>query len=84
MKNFFYILKNLFQFQDIINQMGFYFFFIHVFGVYQLSNKNILEVYHLCIIFFLGSCGMRALGCIWNDFNDKKFDILVKEQKIDF
>ena len=24
---------------------------------------------------------MRALGCIWNDFNDKKYDILVKRTK---
>ena len=24
---------------------------------------------------------MRALGCIWNDLNDKKFDIFVKRTK---
>ena len=24
---------------------------------------------------------MRALGCIWNDLNDKNFDILVKRTK---
>ena len=43
-----------------------------------ISNVNILEVYQLCIIFFFGACGMRAVGCIWNDLNDKKFDINVK------
>ena len=47
-----------------------------IWGLY-FSNQNILEVLKLCIVFFLGSCGMRAIGCIWNDLNDKKFDILV-------
>ena len=47
----------------------------------SLSDKNILEVFHLCIIFFLGACGMRSVGCIWNDINDKKFDIFVKRTK---
>ena len=47
----------------------------------SLSNQNILEVYNLCIIFFLGACGMRAIGCIWNDLSDKKYDILVKRTK---
>ena len=47
----------------------------------SLSNYNILEVYHLCIIFLIGSCGMRAVGCIWNDFNDKNFDIFVSRTK---
>ena len=46
-----------------------------------LSNYNIQEVYYLCIIFFIGSCGMRAVGCIWNDFNDKNFDISVNRTK---
>ena len=47
----------------------------------SFSNKNIQEVLYLCIIFFLGACGMRAVGCIWNDISDKKFDILVARTK---
>ena len=35
----------------------------------------------LYFIFFIGACGMRALGCLWNDFNDKDFDIKVKRTK---
>ena len=47
----------------------------------SLSHKNILEVYHLLHNIFLGSCGMRAVGCIWNDLNDKNYDILVERTK---
>ena len=46
-----------------------------------LINNNISDVYFLGIVFFLGACGMRALGCIWNDYNDKKFDTLVARTK---
>lgn len=47
---------------------------------------NLNDVYKtndifLYIIFFIGACGMRALGCLWNDFNDKDFDIKVKRTK---
>ena len=36
-----------------------------------LINNNISDVYFLGIIFL--ESGM-SLGCIWNDYNDKKFD----------
>ena len=55
-------------------------FYPCIWGI-SFSDKNILEVFYLCIIFFLGSCGMRAVGCIWNDVSDKKFDILVDRTK---
>ena len=55
-------------------------FYPCIWGI-SLTKVNILEVYKLCIIFFIGSCGMRALGCIWNDLNDKRFDILVNRTK---
>ena len=47
----------------------------------SLIKSNIAEVIFLGIIFFIGACGMRALGCIWNDYNDKNFDIKVKRTK---
>ena len=47
----------------------------------SLIKSNITDVIFLGIIFFIGSCGMRALGCIWNDYNDKNFDIRVKRTK---
>ncbi len=55
-------------------------FYPCIWGI-SLTKVNILEVYKLCIIFFIGFCGMRALGCIWNDLNDKRFDILVNRTK---
>ena len=47
----------------------------------SLIKSNIADVIFLGIIFFIGACGMRALGCIWNDYNDKNFDIRVKRTK---
>ena len=47
----------------------------------SLIKSNITDVIFLGIIFFIGACGMRALGCIWNDYNDKNFDIRVKRTK---
>ena len=52
-------------------------FFPCIWGIY-LKKTNISEEILLCIIFFIGACGMRALGCIWNDYNDKDFDRKVK------
>ena len=46
-----------------------------------LNKNNIAEEISLCIIFFLGASGMRALGCLWNDFNDKEIDIKVTRTK---
>ena len=55
-------------------------FFPCIWGIY-LKKPNISEEILLCIIFFIGACGMRALGCIWNDYNDKDFDRKVKRTK---
>ncbi|MBJ57236.1 MAG: 4-hydroxybenzoate octaprenyltransferase [Rickettsiales bacterium] len=46
-----------------------------------LTNTNISDVVFLCIIFFVGACGMRAAGCIWNDYNDRKFDKKVRRTR---
>jgi len=43
-----------------------------------VNTKNDMLLY---FIFLIGACGMRALGCLWNDFNDKDFDIKVKRTK---
>ncbi len=55
-------------------------FFPCIWGIF-LNKINISEEILLCIIFFIGACGMRALGCIWNDYNDKDFDRKVKRTK---
>ena len=55
-------------------------FFPCLWGLSLIQN-NIADVIFLCIIFFIGSSGMRALGCIWNDYNDKNFDIKVQRTK---
>ena len=46
-----------------------------------LNYANTENDIFLYFIFFIGACGMRALGCLWNDFNDKDFDIKVKRTK---
>ena len=46
-----------------------------------LNDVNTTNDIFLYFIFFVGACGMRALGCLWNDFNDKDFDIKVKRTK---
>ena len=55
-------------------------FFPCLWGLSLIKN-NIADVIFLCIIFFIGASGMRALGCIWNDYNDKHFDIKVQRTK---
>ena len=55
-------------------------YFPCIWGI-NLNNVNITNDIFLYIIFFIGACGMRALGCLWNDFNDKDFDIKVKRTK---
>ena len=55
-------------------------YFPCIWGIY-LNKTNISEEILLCIIFFIGACGMRALGCIWNDYIDKDFDRKVKRTK---
>ena len=47
----------------------------------NLNDINTTNNTFLYIIFFIGACGMRALGCLWNDFNDKDFDVKVKRTK---
>ncbi len=47
----------------------------------NLNEVNTTNDIFLYFIFFIGACGMRALGCLWNDFNDKDFDIKVKRTK---
>ena len=55
-------------------------YFPCIWGI-NLSDANTPNDIFLYIIFFIGACGMRALGCLWNDFNDKDFDIKVKRTK---
>ena len=81
MKNFFLYLKKFISVSRYDKPNGILLLFYPCIWGLSLSNKNILEVYHLCIIFFLGACGMRAVGCIWNDLNDKNYDILVERTK---
>ena len=46
-----------------------------------INDNNITDVIFLCMLFLLGSCGMRALGCIWNDINDVDIDQKVLRTK---
>ncbi len=55
-------------------------YFPCIWGI-NLSNANTTNYIFLYFIFFIGACGMRALGCLWNDYNDKDFDIKVKRTK---
>ena len=55
-------------------------YFPCIWGI-NLNDVNTTHDIFLYIIFFIGACGMRALGCLWNDFNDKDFDIKVKRTK---
>ena len=55
-------------------------YFPCIWGI-NLNDLNTTNDIFLYIIFFIGACGMRALGCLWNDFNDKDFDIKVKRTK---
>ena len=55
-------------------------YFPCIWGI-NLKHINTTNDIFLYIIFFIGACGMRALGCLWNDFNDKDFDIKVKRTK---
>ena len=55
-------------------------YFPCIWGI-NLNNVNTTNDILLYIIFFIGACGMRALGCLWNDFNDKDFDIKIKRTK---
>ena len=55
-------------------------YFPCIWGI-NLNYANTTNDTFLYFIFFIGACGMRALGCLWNDFNDKDFDIKVKRTK---
>ena len=55
-------------------------YFPCIWGI-NLNEVNTTNDIFLYIIFFIGACGMRALGCLWNDFNDKDFDIKVKRTR---
>ena len=55
-------------------------YFPCIWGI-NLNDVNTTNDIFLYFIFFIGACGMRALGCLWNDFNDKDFDIKVKRTK---
>ena len=55
-------------------------YFPCIWGI-NLNQVNTTNNIFLYFIFFIGACGMRALGCLWNDFNDKDFDIKVKRTK---
>ena len=47
----------------------------------SLYDFSISEDILLCIIFLAGASGMRALGCIWNDYTDKDFDKKINRTK---
>ncbi len=81
MQNFFLSIKKFILSSRHDKPHGIFLLFYPCLWGLCLTNKNILEVYYLCIIFFLGSLGMRAVGCIWNDITDKKLDILVHRTK---
>ena len=51
-----------------------------VWGI-SLYSFSISEDILLCIIFLAGASGMRALGCIWNDYTDKDFDKKINRTK---
>ena len=55
-------------------------YFPCIWGI-NLKDVNTTNDIFLYFIFFIGACGMRALGCLWNDFNDKDFDIKVQRTK---
>jgi len=55
-------------------------YFPCIWGINLNDVKTTNDIF-LYIIFLIGACGMRALGCLWNDFNDKDFDIKVKRTK---
>ena len=55
-------------------------YFPCIWGI-NLNDVNTTNDIFIYIVFFIGACGMRALGCLWNDFNDKDFDIKVKRTK---
>ena len=55
-------------------------YFPCIWGI-NLNEVNTTNDIFLYFIFLIGACGMRALGCLWNDFNDKDFDIKVKRTK---
>ena len=55
-------------------------YFPCIWGI-NLNDANTTNDIFLYFIFFIGACGMRALGCLWNDFNDKDFDIKVKRTR---
>ena len=55
-------------------------YFPCIWGI-NLNDVNTTNDIFLYFIFFIGACGMRALGCLWNDYNDKDFDIKVKRTK---
>ena len=55
-------------------------YFPCIWGI-NLNDINTTNNIFLYIVFFIGACGMRALGCLWNDFNDKDIDIKVKRTK---
>ncbi len=55
-------------------------YFPCIWGI-NLNDANTTNNVFLYFIFFIGACGMRALGCLWNDFNDKDIDIKVKRTK---
>ena len=55
-------------------------YFPCIWGI-NLHDVNTTNDIFLYFIFFIGACGMRALGCLWNDFNDKDYDIKVKRTK---
>ncbi len=81
MKNFFLYLNKFILVSRYNKPHGIFLLFYPCIWGLSISNKNILEVYYFYIIFFIGSCGMRSLGCIWNDWNDRKLDIFVTRTK---
>ena len=75
------IIKKFFLASRYDKPHGILLLYFHCIWGINLNYANTTNDIFLYFIFFIGACGMRALGCLWNDFNDKDFDIKVKRTK---
>ena len=55
-------------------------YFPCIWGI-NLNQVNTTNNIFLYFIFFIGACGMRDLGCLWKDFNDKDFSNIINKYK---
>jgi 4-hydroxybenzoate polyprenyltransferase len=80
-------LKSFFKLTRLNQPIGIFLLFLPcLFGIAlnlkELPQLNLLEIYHLIFLFFLGSIIMRSAGCVINDLLDQKFDKEVARTKI--